>query len=144
MERRTKLGLGFAAIVALGVGGAIGWLDWDLRTNYVPVRATVVAVTEDCTLERTNYDQNDNPIKDRKEPMSCGEAQRLTGEGGGYRDFQLQRRRSVQIRYVSPADGRPHVARIRPREGYLEDAVPGAAVEIVAHKREPETVGLRP
>lgn len=144
MERRTKLALAFAGAVVLGVGGTVGWLDWDLRTNYAPVRATVLSVAEDCMLERTSYDQNDNPSTERKGPMGCGEAERLTSEDGGHRGFELQRRRAVTVRYVSPADGRAHVATIRPREGYLEGSVPGAQVEIVAHKREPEKVGLRP
>ncbi|HEX8620964.1 MAG TPA: hypothetical protein VF718_03265 [Allosphingosinicella sp.] len=144
MDGRTKRGLAIAGVLGLAGAGAMLWSLRDLGTNYAPVRATVVAVTAECTLERTRYDRQDNPIEDREGPMGCGEAERMRRDRPGFRDFGLRRQRIVEVRYVSPADGRVHVGTIRPRQGYLEGSVPGAEVEIVAHKRKPGEVGLRP
>lgn len=144
MDGWTKAGLTIAVVALAGGGGAIAWSFWDLNTNYSPVRATVVAVAEECTLERTSYDQHDNPIRDRKGPMACGEAERLRRAGSTYSGFGLHRQPIVKVGYVSPADGRPHVGEIRPRAGYLAKAAPGAEVDILAHKRSPEEISLQP
>lgn len=131
MSGPTKVVLAAFAFAIVGALGFVAYTYWDARAHYVPAKAQVTWVSDDCTLERSA-----GRHRRRREigPMDC-EAARLK-QGQGYSGYSLRRHRHVGYTFVSPVDHRPHDGRIDASRSDYPDVHGGSQIDILAHKTE--------
>jgi hypothetical protein len=131
MSTTAKIVLGVIAFTLLATGVFVAYTRWDAHAHYVPAKARVTWVSDDCTLERSA-----GRHRRRREigPMDC-EAARLK-QGQGYSSYSLRRHRHVGYSFVSPVDHRPHDGRIDASRADYPDVHAGSEIDILAHKTE--------
>jgi hypothetical protein len=120
--------IAFSIVTTLGF---VAYIHWDAHAHYVPAKARVTWVSDDCTLERSA-----GRHRRRREigPMDC-EAARLK-QAQGYSSYSLRRHRHVGYSFVSPVDRRPHDGRIDASRADYPDVHAGSEIHILAHKTE--------
>jgi hypothetical protein len=118
VKRMVVLGIGAIILFQIGVKE----LAWG--TSYVETLATIGSMDRTCADGRGG----------RLRYVECGEA--LPG---------ADRRTVMELSYVSPADGRRHVATIRcdTRAEETPGWLVGQQMEVLAHKSEPERMDRR-
>ena len=134
MSGATKVVLAVVAVALIGMAGFAGYTYWDAKAHYVPAKAQVVWIVDNCTLERHRSGRH----RRHREigPMDC-EAARLK-QSQGYSGWSVQQHRHVGYTFTSPADGRPHQGAIDARPSDYPDVRPGSQIDILAHKTDPE------
>jgi hypothetical protein len=111
--------------------GFAGYHRWDARAHYVPAKARVTWIVDNCSLERRR-----SSSQRRREigPMDCEAAQLKQSQV--YSRYSLRRHRHVGYSYTSPVDGRAHTGSISATPSDYPDLHAGAEIDILAHKTD--------
>ena len=134
MSTATRIVLGVVAAVALAILAFVGYTYWDARTNYVPAKARVTWVTDNCSLERR---RTSNSRRREIGPMDCDEARLKQSQG--YSRYTLRQHRHVGYSYTSPVDGGTYTGSISASPSDYPDVHTGSEIDILAHKTEAGT-----
>ena len=135
LSSTTKMVLSIVAAIVLMIVGFAGYVYWDASTNYVPARARVTSVVDNCSLER----RRSSGSRRRHEigPMDCAEARLKRSQG--YSRYSLKQHRHVAYTYTSPVDGRSYPGSNSASPSDYPHVREGSEIDILAHEREPGT-----
>jgi hypothetical protein len=105
--------------------------EWDKHLNYVPTRGSIVSVATACRLDAKNtpwlYMPCDTAIKARKTDLA---------------NYTLTQFTKLSVQFVSPVDGKPHIAPLTLQAGDsdLKRWRVGDYIDIIASKTQAEKV----
>ncbi len=107
--------------------------EWDKHVNYVPVRATVMSVVTACRLDARNapwlYMPCDKAIEARRADPHLA-------------PYSLTRFTKLSVRFVSPVDGKTHIAPLILQTGDSDSNTwrVSDGIDIIASKTKAEKV----
>lgn len=133
MSTSMKWVIGTVAFILVGVLGFVGYNYWDAKAHYVPARAQVDWVVDNCTLNRSGgRHRRSREIG----PMPCDEARLKRSQG--YSRYSVREHRHIGYTFTSPADGQRHTGAIDANPRDYPDIRAGSVIDILAHKTDPE------
>jgi hypothetical protein len=107
--------------------------EWDKHRNYLPVRASVVSVATACRLDAKNtpwlYMPCDRAIEARKTDRDLA-------------NYTLSQFTKLSVQFVSPVDGKPHIAPLTLQAGDSDWKIwrVGDYIDVIASKTQAEKV----
>ena len=135
LHTMTVARLALGAVVGIGVAGALAREAWEKHTAFTPVEARILAVSDTCSLAAAKPGSFVH-----KGGFDCARSDEAMKASRP--DFPLRVRHDLQLRlaYVSPVDGRVHVAD-HLREDWRGGAkAPGHTISILASRTDTDRI----
>jgi hypothetical protein len=107
--------------------------EWDKHRNYAPARASIVSAATSCRL-----DARHTPSR----YMSCDRAIQARKTDPALANYTLAQFTKLSVRFVSPVDGKPHIAplTLQADESDMKTLRVGDVIDIIASKTQAEKV----
>jgi hypothetical protein len=129
-------------IVAVGVVGFSVYDEFDKRSSYLPVGATVTTISQQCYMEKKERGVLTKTTS-TSGMLSCDIAELLIREHPKWQGYSVRQKIEVAFTYVSPVDNAPHSSTLQLTA--FPDGQPwreGQQVRLLASKTNSQKVRL--